>query len=168
VAESDSEDTFQKRLRKFKDDLGFGGDWEKMAEELRSLTGVSTRANHISGWQKAGPPGPATLAALAMLHPADPRGCVKWLRKGGEMPRLHVDRNERGFGVGQPRPSHARDLEVIEAVNRCALLVAEILRRDEQKPSDGATGLGVGKEEGDAVEAASKTKEAAKRKRKGE
>ena len=53
------------------------------------------------------------------------------------MPRLHVDRNERGSDVHQPGANHARALEVIEAVNRLALEVAEILRRDDQQPPEG-------------------------------
>ena len=133
VAEPDGEDTFKNRLRKLNDSLGFDG-WEPMAAELRALTGFRTRANHMSGWQE--PPGPALMLALAILHPADPRGCLKWLREGGEMPRLHVDRNERGSGVHQPEVDGALALEAIEAVNRFAVELAEILRRDDQQPPE--------------------------------
>ena len=131
MAEPDGEDTFKNRLRKLNDSLGFDG-WEPMAAELRALTGFRTRANHMSGWQE--PPGPALMLALAILHPADPRGCLKWLREGGEMPRLHVDRNERGSGVHQPGPNHARALEVVAAINRLAVEVGEILTGEDQQP----------------------------------
>ena len=127
VAESDGEDTFRKRLEKLRKELEFDG-WDPMAEELRLLPDVSTQANHMSGWKRA--PGAKLMMALAMLHPLDPKGCLKWLHEGGEMPRLHVDRNERGSGVPKAGVNHARDLEVVEAISQCAILVGEILRRE--------------------------------------
>ena len=134
MAEPDGKDTFRKRLEKLRKELEFDG-WDPMAEELRLLPDVSTQANHMAGWKRA--PGAKLMMALAMLHPLDPKGCLKWLHEGGEMPRLHVDRNERGSDVHQPGANHARALEVIEAVNRLALEVAEILRRDDQQPPEG-------------------------------
>ena len=133
VAEPDGKDTFRKRLEKLRKELEFDG-WDPMAEELRLLPDVSTQANHMSGWKKA--PGAKLMMALAMLHPLDPKGCLKWLHEGGEMPRLHVDRNERGSGVHQPEVDRALALEAIEAVNRFAVELAEILRRDDQQPPE--------------------------------
>ena len=49
------------------------------------------------------------------------------------MPRLHVDRNERGSDVHQPEVNRA---EALEAVNRFAVELAEILRRDDQQPPE--------------------------------
>ncbi len=134
MAESDGEDTFRKRLRKLKDGLHFEG-WGPMAEELQSLTGLDTKANHLSGWQT--PPGPGLMAGLALLHPADPRGCLKWLREGGEMPRLHVDRNEQEQSVAELGANHGRDLEVMSAVNQLAVEVAEILGRKRGVTAEG-------------------------------
>ncbi len=106
-----------------------------MGNRLQEVVGTRTRYSRVKEWENGKvTPSAETVAALAMLHPLDPRGCLKWLREGGVMPRLHVDRNEQGSKVTQPRPNHDRDLEVIETVNRCALVVAEILRSDDQRP----------------------------------
>ena len=127
-----NDQSVERRIRKLRKDLGLTGT--EMAERLQRIVGTKTTPSRVSEWERAKPEAsPETLAALSLLHPLDPRGCLKWLREGGEMPRLHVDRNERGSDVHQPELNRA---EALEAVNRFAVELAEILRRDDQQPPE--------------------------------
>ena len=115
------------RIRDFR--LAMGWKQQKqMAKEARAVLKDGTAASRISAWENGGWDSGA-LAKVSLLHRA-PAECFKWLLEGGEMPRLHVDRNERGSDVRQPGVNHARALEAIAAVNRFAVELAEILRRD--------------------------------------
>ena len=136
---SEDTETLGRRIKRLRNGLGITG--KAMAERLRVLVGTKSTQTRISDWETGRKtPAAGTLAAISLLH-RSPVECFKWLREGGEMPRLHVDRNERDSDVAQPRPNHDRDLEVIETVNRCALVVAEILRRGDQDVPGEAIGL---------------------------
>ena len=125
----DSEESLGDRIAKLRSKREL--NLTEMASRLREVVGTKTRYSRIKEWEEGNViPSAETVAALAMLHPLDPQGCLKWLREGGEMPRLHVDRNERGSDVPAPGVNHARALEAIAAVNRFAVELAEILRRD--------------------------------------
>lgn len=127
-------DTLKRRIKRLRNGLGITG--KAMAEKLRVLVGTKSTQTRISDWETGREkPSAGTLAAISLLH-RSPVECLKWLREGGEMPRLHVDRNERGSDDHQPEVNRAHVLEAIEAVNRFAVELAEILRRDDQQPPE--------------------------------
>ncbi len=117
------------RIKQFRLAMGWSRQ-EQMAKEAKAVLGDGTAASRISAWENGGWNSGA-LAKVSLLHNS-PRELFKWLREGGEMPRIHVDRDERGSDVHIPDLGHERALEAISTVNRCALLLAEILKRDDQ------------------------------------
>ena len=89
---SGPKETVSGRVLALRETLGL--DQAEMAGELQELVGTKTSQSQISVWERGNPLNPESLASVAMLHPLNPRSCLDWLRHGGTMPRIHVDRNE--------------------------------------------------------------------------
>lgn len=104
LTEKNPQSPIRGRMKELRDALPNMKTWEDMALALRETVGVKTRSNQISAWKRKDPE-PAMLAAISHLHPRDPTACLKWLREGGAMPRIHEDGAERTPVIGQPSPA---------------------------------------------------------------
>ena len=66
-----------------------------MATEMAEIVGTGTTGSRISEWMGGKPIEPASLAAMAMLHETDPRGCLDQAESHLQQER---DRIEEGSG----------------------------------------------------------------------
>ena len=68
------------RIRTFRKVLGSEYTQGRMAAEIVDLMGSGTTKHIVSKWERDGPIKEASIVAIAMLHPRDPRGCLDYLR----------------------------------------------------------------------------------------
>ena len=128
-------DTLADRLKTFREALGHNAT--EMAAEVALLVGTRTTYRRIGEWERGQvTPEPATIAAIALIHPISPRACLEWLRDGGKMPRIHVDRDFGRDKDPQERGAEQKTAEVdMDKINR---LVRELIASaNDLKDGDG-------------------------------